>query len=138
MSGPVPYLHFAGQAREVLEFYADVFGGTAVVYTFAQFERTDGDGEAIAHGYLVDSQIELSAADVGAGEEPLSTKGVMFALLGAAEPAVLRRWFARLAEAGTVIDDLQRRPWGGHDGQVVDRYGVHWLLGFEDHGPEAE
>jgi hypothetical protein len=23
-------------------------------------------------------------------------------------------------------------PWGASDGQVIDRYGLHWLIGFED------
>jgi PhnB protein len=38
-----------------------------------------------------------------------------------------------------VVDDLQRRPWGASDGQVRDRYGVRWLIGYE-HGtdPSAE
>jgi PhnB protein len=27
---------------------------------------------------------------------------------------------------------LQVRPWGASDGQVIDRYGLHWLIGFED------
>jgi PhnB protein len=58
----------------------------------------------------------------------------MFALLGTAEPAVLRTWFARLAEGGTVVDELQQRPWGAHDGQVIDRFGLHWLIGFEGEG----
>jgi PhnB protein len=129
---PVPYLHFAGQAREALEFYATVFGGRAQLHTFREFQRTDGPGDAIAHGFLVDSPVRIYAADVGEGGEPLSTKGLMFALLGAAEPPTLRRWFTQLAEGGTVLDDLQRRPWGAHDGQVVDRFGVPWLVGFED------
>jgi len=34
-----------------------------------------------------------------------------------------------------VVDDLQRRPWGASDGQVIHRYGLHWLIGFE--GDEA-
>ncbi len=56
----------------------------------------------------------------------------MLSLLGTAEPATLRRWFAGLAaDGGTVVDDLQERPWGASDGQVIDRYGLHWLIGFE-------
>ncbi|MDA8332444.1 MAG: VOC family protein, partial [Candidatus Dormibacteraeota bacterium] len=31
--------------------------------------------------------------------------------------------------------DLQRRPWGAYDGQVVDRYGLHWLIGYEEEAP---
>lgn len=58
----------------------------------------------------------------------------MLALLGTAEPATLRAWFSRLCEGGRVVDDLQRRPRGASDGQVVDRYGLHWLIGFEGEG----
>ena len=55
----------------------------------------------------------------------------MFSLLGTADAETLRKWFARLAEDGTVIDDLQERQWGAFDGQVIDQYGMHWLIGFE-------
>jgi PhnB protein len=55
----------------------------------------------------------------------------MFSLLGTAAPAELTRWFERLSEGGTVVDDLVVRDWGGHDGQVRDRFGVLWLIGYE-------
>jgi PhnB protein len=57
--------------------------------------------------------------------------GAAFALLGTADAATLTEWFARLADGGTVLDPLQERPWGAHDGQVVDRYGIRWLIGYE-------
>lgn len=41
-------------------------------------------------------------------------------------------WFARLAEGGAVIDPLAERGWGATDGQVADRFGVRWLIGYED------
>jgi PhnB protein len=56
---------------------------------------------------------------------------MMLSLLGAAPPPMLRSWFARLSDGGRVVDDLQARPWGDTDGQVIDRYGLHWLIGFE-------
>jgi PhnB protein len=132
MTGITPYLHFAGQARAALDFYADVFGGSVSANTFAEFGRIDGDADLVAHGYLVDSPVELFAADAGEGEDTLRTTGLMFALLGTAEPVQLQRWFTRLAEGGRIVDDLQRREWGASDGQVIDRYGVLWLIGFED------
>jgi PhnB protein len=73
----------------------------------------------------------LSGADVSGDESPFRAEGLMLALLGTAEPATLRRWFAGLSEGGRVVDELQARPWGATDGQVVDRYGLHWLVGFE-------
>lgn len=52
--------------------------------------------------------------------------------LGGADPDTLRGWFAALSEGGTVVDALQRRPWGAFDGQVIDRFGLHWLIGYEE------
>jgi PhnB protein len=125
-------MYFQGTAREALSFYADVFGGATQLHTFAEFSRADGPADAIAHGYLVDAPVALFASDV-AGEQPaFRAEGLMLSLLGTAEAATMRGWFARLAEDGKVVDDLQERPWGAFDGQVIDRYGLHWLIGFTD------
>jgi PhnB protein len=120
-----------------LSFYAGVFGGSAQLHTFGEFNRTDGPAEAIAHGYLADAPIELFAADTSGDQASFSAHGLMFSLLGTADPQTLRSWFTRLGEGGEVIDDLQQRPWGAFDGQVIDRFGLHWLIGFEENSAGA-
>ena len=129
---PTPYLHFSGNAREALTFYGDVFGCSAQLHTFEEFNRTDGPSEAVAHGYLKDGPVGLFASDIAGSEPAFRCEGMMFSLLGTAEPSALRAWFAKLSEGGRVVDDLQARPWGASDGQVIDRFGLHWLIGFED------
>ncbi len=52
MTGPKPYIHFPGTAREALTFYGEVFGCPVQLHTFAEFNRADGPADAIAHGYL--------------------------------------------------------------------------------------
>ena len=131
MTDPTPYLHFAGTAREALTFYGEVFGCAVQLHTFAEFDRTDGPADAIAHGYLTDGPVALFAADVAGDEPAFRCEGMMLSLLGAAPPATLRTWFAGLCEGGRVGDDLAKRPWGATDGQVVERHGLHWLIGFE-------
>ena len=131
MSDPTPYLHFAGTARDALTWYADIFGGAAVLHTFEEFGRTDGPGEAIAHGGIQDGPVVLFGADVALGEPAFRAEGLMLSLLGTAPPEDLHRWFDRLAEGGRVVDELQERPWGDTDGQVLDRYGVLWLVGYQ-------
>lgn len=131
MTAPTPYLHFPGTAREALNFYGDVFGCAVQLHTFEEFNRTDGPEDAIAHGYLVDGPVVLFAADA-TGEEPtFHCQGLMLSLLGTATPSTSRAWFRLLSEGGQVVDALQARPWGASDGQVIDRYGLHWLIGFE-------
>src|SRR6202167_2077176 len=129
---PAPYLHFPGTAREALTFYADVFGGSVQLHTFGDFNRTDGPAEAIAHGYLADSPVLLFAADAAGDQLTLRCEGLMLSLLGTADASTLKDWFSRLCEGGRVVDDLQVRSWGASDGQLIDRYGLHWLIGFED------
>lgn len=129
MTGLTPYLHFAGTAREALSFYRSVFGGEAEFNTYADFGRDDGPRDAIAHGILR-GPVELFAADAAAGAPSLQLSGVLFALLGTAEPETMQQWFAALAEGGTVDEPLEQRPWGDHDGQVTDRFGVTWLVGY--------
>ena len=131
MTAPTPYLHLPGTAREALTTYAQVFGCEVEVHSFADFGRTDGPPDAVAHGYLVGGPVALFAADVAGDEPAFSSAGLMWSLLGTADPATLRTWFTGLAAGGRVVEDLQRRPWGASDGQVVDRFGVHWLIGFE-------
>lgn len=131
MTDPTPYVHLPGTARDALTFYGDVFGCGVQVHTFAEFNRTDGPADAIAHGYLVEGPVALFAADVSGSEPALRCEGMMLSLFGTAAPATLRSWFSRLSEGGRVVEDLAARPWGASDGQVIDRHGLHWLIGFE-------
>ena len=131
MTAPTPYLLLPGTAREALTFYGEVFGCAVQLHTFDEFSRTDGPAESIAHGELVEGPVALFAADVSGGEPALSCQGMMLSLLGTASPSVLRGWFSRLSEGGRIVDELQTRPWGASDGQVIDRHGLHWLIGFE-------
>lgn len=137
MPGPTPYICFPGTAREALTFYGDVFGCSVELHTFEEFGRGDGPPDAIAHGGLRDGPVELFGADAAGDEVPLRCEGMMLSLLGTAAPKVLEGWFAALAEGGRVVDDLAARPWGASDGQVVDRFGIHWLIGFEGANPDG-
>jgi PhnB protein len=131
MTAPTPYLQLPGTAREALTFYGEVFGCAVQLHTFEEFGRNDGPGDAIAHGYLEEGPVALFAADVAGDEPPFRCQGMMLSLLGTAAPATLRTWFSDLSEGGRVVDDLHARPWGASDGQVIDRFGLRWLIGFE-------
>ncbi|MCS3842929.1 putative glyoxalase superfamily protein PhnB [Microbacterium sp. AK031] len=58
--------------------------------------------------------------------------GVSIALLGTADGPTLTRRFDAHAQSGRVLDPLQERSWGAYVGQVVDRFGIRWLIGCGD------
>ena len=131
MTGLAPYLLFDGTARPALEFYAETFGGTAALHTFREFGRDDGPPDGIAHGHLDTPDLSLYAADAGTGDDAFVARGIMLSLLGTTDPSTLHRWFDRLSQGGSTVQPLQERGWGASDGQVIDRFGVHWLIGYE-------
>ncbi|WP_104168953.1 VOC family protein [Arthrobacter sp. SX1312] len=129
---PLVYLSFPGTAREALGFYADVFGGELTLHSYAEFGRTDGPPDAVAHGVL-DGVVALAGSDAAAGEQAVRCEGLMLSLLGTAEPTVLHAWFDKLSVGGSSIAPLTPKPWGASDGQVTDRHGLRWLIGYEPH-----
>ncbi len=130
MTAPQLYVSFPGTAREALGFYAEIFGGELSLYTYGEFSRTDGPVDAIAHGML-SGVVSLGGSDAAEGEKTVAMEGAMLSLLGAADPEVLHEWFDKLADGGRIVDPLAPKPWGASDGQVVDRHGLHWLIGYE-------
>lgn len=98
--------------------------------TLADFGRADGPGNAIAHGML-QGAVEIFASDAGPGQPGLRLEGVLFSLLGTSDSGTLEAWFAALCDGSTDVDQLQLRPLGDHDGQVTDRFGVRWLIGYQ-------
>ncbi|TDT80107.1 MULTISPECIES: VOC family protein [Micrococcaceae] len=130
MTAPQIYVMFPGTAREALGFYADVFGGELSLFTYREFSRNDGPPDAIAHGVL-SGPVAVAGADAATGENAVQSEGLMLSLLGTAVPAVLHQWFDKLALGGRVVDPLGPKPWGAADGQVIDRHGLHWLIGYE-------
>lgn len=129
MTTPSVYVLFPGTAREALTFYADVFGGELSLHTNRDF-GSGGTPNAIAHGVL-DGAVTLAGADADPPEKSIRMEGIMLSLLGAGEPELLHTWFRRLADGGRIVDPLGPKPWGASDGQVIDRFGLHWLIGYE-------
>jgi PhnB protein len=129
-----PYLNFKGTAREALEFYATVLGGTLEIATFSTFGYGDGpDADLVMHGVLTtEAGISLYAADDNRADSPridgpVDPGWVTLALMGD-DDALLRGIWDGLAEGGSVVVPLEIAPWGDAFGEVNDRYGVKWLI----------
>ena len=66
-----PYISFAGDARQAMEFYQSVFGGELRISTFGEFGAQDApEADKIMHSQLeTDNGFTLMASDTPPGME---------------------------------------------------------------------
>jgi PhnB protein len=124
-----PYLSFRDNAREALEFYTDVFGGTLALSTFGEFGAADSpDADKIMHGMLeTDSGYTLMAADTPPGMELNAGNNVAVSISGD-DGDQLRGYWAKLSDGGSVTTPMEKQMWGDEFGSCVDRFGIVWLV----------
>ena len=131
-----PYLNFNGNARQALEFYTGVFGGTLTLSTFAEFGDTGSpDADKIMHGQLeTDAGYTIMAADTPSQMEFHPMAGFSVSLSGDDGDALHGYW-DMLSASGTVTMPLQKQVWGDEFGMCVDGFGVSWLVNISQ--PQA-
>ncbi|NYV76398.1 VOC family protein [Streptomyces sp. UH6] len=127
-----PYLNFDGNAREAMEFYRTVFGGTLELMRYDALdmgaELSPADAAKIMHGSLEsESGPTLMGADVPPGTDYRPGSAVTVALTGD-DAGTLRGWWEKLSSGGTVTVPMDRQPWGDEFGACTDAYGIDWLV----------
>ena len=130
-----PYISFDGTARQAMEFYKDVFGGTLTMNTFGEFGAPPGpDTDKIMHAQLeTESGFTLMASDAPEGMEHSSGSAITISLSGD-DDEELRGYFDKLASGGTVTMPLEKQMWGDEFGMVTDRFGMAWMVNIAGSG----
>lgn len=123
-----PYLNFDGNAREAMEFYRDVFGGTLNMNTFGEYGGEGESADRIMHAQLeTPGGMTLMGADIMPGM-PFAGGAAMTVSLSGDETDEMRGWWTKLSEGGEVVTPLEPQVWGDEFGQCNDRFGVPWLV----------
>jgi PhnB protein len=124
-----PYISFDGNAREAMEFYRDVFGGSLTVNTFGEFGAQDAPGaDKIMHSMLeTDSGFTLMASDTPPGVEYNPGTNISVSVSGD-DADELRGYWEKLSDSGNVTVPLEKQMWGDVFGSCVDRFGISWLV----------
>ena len=124
-----PYITFSGTAREAMEFYQTVFGGTLVMNTFGEFGAPEPAlADKIMHAQLeTDLGYTIMASDNAPGI-PVNPGSAITISLSGDDNDALRGYFEKLAEGGTVNMPLEKQLWGDEYGQLNDRFGIAWMV----------
>lgn len=123
-----PYLNFRDNAREAMEFYRSVFGGTLDLSTYGEMPMFDDPAEAnkIMHAMLTgENGIVLMGADVPTSMEIGANSSVS---LTGDDAAVLRGWWDALSDGAAIGEPLTQAPWGDTYGMLTDKFGVPWMV----------
>jgi PhnB protein len=125
-----PYLAFKDNARETMEFYHSVFGGTLQMNTFKEFgaSQDPSENDKIMHSILeADNGMVLMGADTPDRMEYAPGTNISISLSGDDE-SQLRGYFEKLSAGGRVTMPLDKATWGDIFGMFTDKFGINWLV----------
>lgn len=126
-----PYLSFRNTAREALEFYYSVLGGSLEIDTFGSMPDMGHDpseNDLVMHGMITtDDGLVLMASDTPSMMEYAPAQGMSVSLSGDESDRLHAVWDG-LSDGATVTMPLGTAPWGGEFGMLIDRFGISWMV----------
>ncbi len=133
-----PHINFNGNAEEAFTFYKSVFGGEfAMIMRFKDMESpefpvADHEANKIMHIALPIGQNVLMANDVpesmGRTNENENRSKIAISAESREEADKL---FNGLSAGGIVEMPMEDSPWGSYFGMFRDKYGIEWMIDFD-------
>lgn len=139
------HLNFRGDAREALAFYQSVFGGHAVINTYADFGMpVDVPGaDKVVFGlvsaengfrlmaYDIPGQTQGSIAGGGSARRENNatiTDQAVFVSIGADSLDEAQQYWDALSADAVIVEPLAASAWSAGFGMLTDRFGVTWSI----------
>jgi len=128
------YLTFNGNCREAMHFYKDCLGGELNLQTIGQSPMADKMPaqmkEYILHATLIKDAMVLMGSDMVSDSGMIKGNAVSMALICSSE-AEIKNFYQKLSDGGVASHPLENTFWGAVFGDLIDKYGNHWLLNYE-------
>lgn len=135
------YLTFDGDCGPAFDFYKKAFGKEfAHISTFGEMPPQDGQPELsdeqkkhIMHVDLpISDETMIFGSDNGPGQPGL-IKGNNFSVsLDAGSKGEAKSLFESLSAGGKITMPLQDTFWGAYFGMWEDKFGVNWMVNYDD------
>jgi PhnB protein len=134
-----PHYNFNGNAEEAFNFYKSVFGGEfAMLVRFKEmeseyFEVSENEANKIMHIALPIGGNVLMGNDVpemmGKTNERENRSKIS---IGAASKEEADHLFNGLSVGGEVEMPMDNSPWGTYFGMFRDKYGIEWMIDYDE------
>lgn len=125
------HINFDGQAREALDHYATVFGGTVTAATYGQMGASQDPAWAdrVVFGQVTtDAGFRIMAFDVWPDQPYDQGTNAFYVFVHGDDADEVTRYWEALSEGAEVRQPLAPSPWAPLAGQLRDRFGVVWQL----------
>lgn len=134
-----PYLNFDGTAEEAFNFYKSVFGGEFHGEIFRMGNTpesenlSDEEKNRVMHIALPIGGDLLMASDIiPSFGQALIVGNNNYVSVFPESKEEADRLFNGLAAGGTIEMPIEDQFWGDYFGSFIDRYGVHWMINFNE------
>ena len=124
-----PCLVFAGQAKQAIVYYENVFAMTR------RRLLLDEAGDTVYHAHLSNGAFELMLWDESAAPNTSSSLHLLLTFTSLQE---LEQVYLRLTTDGQIVTPLAVADFGGWYAQVRDPFGILFALSFSEEGRESE
>jgi PhnB protein len=136
------YLTFNGNCEEAFKFYQSVFGGEfPYIGKYKDMPAGEdgsrcapGDEERIMHVSLpVSKETMLMGSDTGGEWAPSFKQGNNFSIsINTDSTGEADRLFNGLSAGGQVTMPMNKTFWGDYFGMFTDKFGVNWMVSFNE------
>ncbi len=128
------YLTFSGNCREAMTFYKECLGGELTLQAIGESPMADkharrNEGKHLAF-YIDKSPLTIMGSDM-VGEKGLIKGNSVSLMLNCSSEKETRNYYEKLSEGGEATHPLEKTFWGALFGDLVDKYGHHWLLHYQ-------
>ncbi len=128
-----PYIHFAGNAEEALNFYKESLGGEIEMlsrYGDSPMQTDDDYKQKIIHSRLVFDGNMIMISDTFKGNT-VHTHGNIQLNVEMKDAVAMEKVFNKMAAGGKISMPLQLQFWGATFGMLEDKFGVSWMFNCE-------
>lgn len=131
----IPYLNFAGNCREAMEFYATLLNAEIdFMQTYGESQIADQippeHQNAVLHASLKGDGFSLMASDAMPGTECKAGSSHVALVVDSVEEA--ERVYAALSDSATITMPLEETFFSKRFGMLIDRFGTPWMIDVAD------
>ena len=127
------YLTFNGNCREAMTFYKECLGGELIFQTVGESplsrKMPKKMKDCILHSTLTKGSLILMGSDMVSEQGLIKGNSVSLSLNCNSEEEI-KNCYAKLSNGGSKNHPLEDSFWGALFGDLIDKFGNHWILNF--------